>query len=100
MAPKIENKELDEDDIGKLVTYTAHHGEVEVGRLSSYSVVTGAIFVRFKGPNGEGCDPRTLSWGGKKLVQELVREAFGLVEPKKPSTPLGFKFSGIKVSGV
>ena len=61
-TPQIESKELTPDDIGRNVTFTYAHGERVFGKLSSYRE-DGAIFVRFKGPNGELCDAEALSWG-------------------------------------
>jgi len=60
--PRIEGKLLEPSDVGRNVTYTHLHGERDFGKLSSYRE-DGAIFVRFKGPNGERCDPEQLSWG-------------------------------------
>lgn len=60
--PKIQDKELDFTDIGRNVTYTPSHGQPEHGKLSSFRD-TGAVFVRFKGPGGERCEPETLTWG-------------------------------------
>lgn len=63
--PKIQDKELEEKDIGRNVTFTYLHGERSFGQLSSYrsDAEGGAIFVRFLGPNGERCDAEQLSWG-------------------------------------
>lgn len=61
-GPRIAGKPLEPSDIGRNVTFTHHHGEKEYGRLSSYRG-DGAIFVQFKGPNGERCNAEQLSWG-------------------------------------
>lgn len=61
-GPSIQGKELDESDIGRNVTYVPSYGHPEYGELSSFRP-DGAIFVRFKGPNGERCDPSDLRWG-------------------------------------
>jgi hypothetical protein len=61
-APKIQGKHLEQSDVGRWVTYTPSHGAKERGTLSSFRE-DGAIFVRFKGPQGERCDADALSWG-------------------------------------
>ena len=60
--PRIQGKILEDADIGRWVTYTPSHGAKERGTISSFRD-DGAIFVRFKGPQGERCDPETLAWG-------------------------------------
>lgn len=60
--PMIQGKILTEDDLGRNVTYNPRFGKREFGKLSSFRE-DGAIFVRFKGPNGERCDPEDLIWG-------------------------------------
>lgn len=67
MTPKIEDKELEPSDVGRWVIYIPNHAaenpmQWERGKLSSFRD-DGAIFVRFKGPNGERCDPGNLRWG-------------------------------------
>lgn len=59
--PTIQGKELTRQDIGRKVCYTAPHGAVEFGEISSFRD-DGSIFVRFKGPNGERCPADRLSW--------------------------------------
>jgi hypothetical protein len=70
--PKIQGRELTESDIGSNVTYKPNHAkddpsQWEHGKLSSFRYeqdrVEGTIFVRFKGPNGERCNPENLVWG-------------------------------------
>ncbi len=61
-TPKIQGKELTQEDIGRQVTFTYPHGERCYGVLSSFRE-DGAIFVRFNGPTGERCDAERLSWG-------------------------------------
>jgi hypothetical protein len=61
MSAQIQGKTLTPDDIGRQIRYRDPHGPTEIGLLSSYRE-DGAIFVRFKGPNGERCPPERLSW--------------------------------------
>jgi hypothetical protein len=60
MSASIEQKVLDETDIGRGVIYNNGYGK-EYGKLSSFRE-DGAIFVRFLGPNGERCNPESLKW--------------------------------------
>jgi len=61
MMPKIEGKELSDDDLGREVWYISYAAaEPELGVISS--VQNGAVFVRFHGPNGERCPPDKLRW--------------------------------------
>lgn len=62
MTAKIQGQELRPDDIGRWVTFTSMFGNKERGVLSSFRS-DGSIFVRFKGPDGERCNPEDLSWG-------------------------------------
>lgn len=64
---KIEGIRLTEEDLGRKVTYVPNHALDrpllwEHGELSSFRD-DGAIFVRFKGPCGERCEPDNLRWG-------------------------------------
>lgn len=54
---------LKESDIGRNVTYRREFCEVEYGKLSSWN--DKVIFVRFKGPNGEACEPEDVSFDGE-----------------------------------
>jgi hypothetical protein len=58
----IGGRALKPSDIGCNVTYVPKYGQREHGKLSSYRD-DGAIFVRFKGPGGERCNPEDLEWG-------------------------------------
>ena len=65
--PAIEGQVLTDDDLGRNVTFIPNHAkddptQWERGRLSSFGD-DGAIFVRFKGPNGERCGSENLRWG-------------------------------------
>jgi hypothetical protein len=65
--PSIQGEPLSQADIGRKVTYVPNHAKDnpalwEHGELSSFRE-DGAIFVRFKGPTGERCDPENLRWG-------------------------------------
>jgi len=67
MTAKIEGQVLVETDLGRNVVYVPMHAkddpkQWEHGKLSSYRE-DGAIFVRFKGPTGERCNPEDLRWG-------------------------------------
>jgi hypothetical protein len=57
----IKIKDLKPSDVGRQVTYHREHCKVEYGFLSSWN--DKVIFVRFKGPNGEGCEPEDVSFG-------------------------------------
>ena len=46
---------LTDEDVGREVIYTTLHGEREAGRLSSWN--HRFVFLRFKGPQGEACEP-------------------------------------------
>lgn len=61
MAAQIEGKELTDEDIGRRVSYHDPYKPTEIGVLSSFRD-DGAIWVRFKGPTGERCDPESLRW--------------------------------------
>lgn len=71
--PAIQGVELTPEDIGRTVVYTPPHGGPgHQGVLSSYRADTsdektgkvrlGAVYVRFRGPQGEMCQPSSLSW--------------------------------------
>ena len=61
--PKIEGKQLDKDDLGRKVLYWAPHSAIsQEGVLASYRE-TGAIFVKFLGPQGVRCPSQYLTWG-------------------------------------
>ena len=49
---------LTEEDIGRKVVYERKHCPVEEGVLSSWN--DKYVFVRFKGPNGEACEPQDI----------------------------------------
>lgn len=51
---------LTEADIGRNVTYHREHCDVEHGKLSSWN--ERFVFVRFKGPTGEACEPEDVSF--------------------------------------
>ncbi len=56
----IKINELKESDKGRNVIYHREYCEQEVGQLSSWNEKY--IFVRFKGPNGESCEPTDVSF--------------------------------------
>lgn len=51
----IDLSKLADRDIGRKVIFTYLHGESCEGVLTSWN--DKFVFVRFKGPNGEACDP-------------------------------------------
>ncbi len=52
--------ELTEADVGRAVTYHREYSKLEFGKLSSWN--SKFVFVRFKGPNGEACEPSDVSF--------------------------------------
>lgn len=67
-GPIIQGRKVTDDDIGCWITYVPDHAKDDPSRgwergiLSSFRE-DGAIFVRFKGPNGERCNAEDLRWG-------------------------------------
>jgi hypothetical protein len=62
----IDPKTLKPEDIGRGLIYKPFYfrdepARWEYGVLSSYRE-DGAIFAKFKGPNGERCNPEDLDW--------------------------------------
>ncbi len=55
----IEPSKLTDKDIGRNVIYHREFCNRQVGQLSSWN--DRYIFVRFKGPNGEACEPADIS---------------------------------------
>lgn len=60
----IEISKLTEADKGRKVNYHREFSEPEFGVLSSWN--DSYIFVRFKGPNGEACEPADVSFAFPK----------------------------------
>lgn len=56
----IDISKLNESDKGRNVIYHREHCAREVGRLSSWNDCY--VFVRFKGPGGESCQPEDVSF--------------------------------------
>jgi hypothetical protein len=56
----IDITKLKEDDKGREVRYHREHCKEEIGHLSSWNHKY--VFVRFKGPNGEACEPEDVSF--------------------------------------
>jgi len=56
----IEISKLTEADKGRLVNYHREFCKPETGVLSSWN--DKYVFVRFKGPNGESCQPEDVSF--------------------------------------
>lgn len=55
----INPKTLSRNDVGRKVVYT-DFGRTQEGILSSWNDTT--VWVRFKGPCGEACDPKDLEF--------------------------------------
>lgn len=56
----IDISKLTESDIGRNVTYHREWCDKEFGKLSSWNHKF--IFVKFKGPTGEACEPEDVSF--------------------------------------
>ncbi len=56
----IDPEKLTELDIGRNVTYHREHCDREYGKLSSWNEKY--VFVRFRSPNGEACEPQDVSF--------------------------------------
>lgn len=56
----IDQHKLTDKDIGRHVVYHREFCKREVGVLTSWNEHT--VFVRFKGPTGEGCEPEDVSF--------------------------------------
>lgn len=56
----IDISQLTESDIGRNVIYHREFCTSEVGKLSSWN--SKYVFVRFKGPTGESCQPEDVSF--------------------------------------
>ena len=52
--------ELTEKDIGRNVLYHREFCESQVGKLSSWN--SKYVFVRFRGPTGEACEPEDVTF--------------------------------------
>lgn len=59
----IDIEKLTEADIGRNVTYHREFCDREFGKLSSWN--DRFVFVRFKGPGGEACEPEDVSFDGE-----------------------------------
>lgn len=56
----IDPKALTESDVGRNVTYHREYCDREHGTLTSWNEKF--VFVRFKGPTGEACEPSDVSF--------------------------------------
>lgn len=56
----IQLDQLTESDIGRNVIYDRQYCERQVGKLSSWN--DHYVFVRFRGPTGEACEPEDVSF--------------------------------------
>ena len=59
----IDKSKLTEKDIGRNVIYHREFCKREEGKLSSWN--DKYIFVRFKGPNGEACEPEDITFSSE-----------------------------------
>ena len=66
---------LTEKDVGRNVTYHRFHCKHEFGKLSSWTA--SRVFVRFKGPNGEACEPEDVSFSSP-TEEQPSRDAYEL----------------------
>lgn len=74
----IDPSKLTENDIGRNVIYHREHCDRQFGKLSSWN--DKFVFVRFKGPTGESCEPGDVSFEWRDTgyaVEELVRGRVG-----------------------
>lgn len=60
--------ELKESDIGRTVIYHRLNCRHEVGNLSSWN--DRYVFVRFKGPSGEACEPFDVTFEKQSINME------------------------------
>ena|ERR1035437_4689748 len=67
MIHTIEGRQVTHNDIGSIVLYLPNHTngnilhkDCEKGIITSFSEQT--LWVRFRSPNGESCDPNNLKW--------------------------------------
>lgn len=65
----IDPKKLTTDDVGREVTYHREFCERQHGELTSWTATT--IFVQFKGPTGESCEPEDVSFSLGTPISEL-----------------------------
>jgi hypothetical protein len=72
----IDPARLSEDDVGRLVIYHREHCNREEGKLSSWN--DKFVFVRFKGPGGEACEPSDVSFA-------LGNGVYGMGKAKEPT---------------
>jgi hypothetical protein len=60
----IQPSQLIDADRGRKVIYHREYCEREEGEISSWN--DRYVFVRFKGPNGEACEPEDISFIGQR----------------------------------
>jgi hypothetical protein len=67
----IDIAKLSDADVGRKVVYHREHCRQEEGELSSWNAKV--IFVRFRGPAGEACEPDDVSFAlGNGVYSEQV----------------------------
>lgn len=72
----IEIAKLTQQDIGRKVTYHREYCKREFGELSSWNHKY--VFVRFKGPTGEACEPQDVSFDFQ--TQRVAERLRGMAE--------------------
>lgn len=72
----IKISDVRESDIGASVVYHREYCKREIGRLSSWN--NRYVFVRFKEPNGEACEPEDVTFENdlvRRAIHPLTNEA-------------------------
>ena len=72
---------LSEKDVGRKVVYHREHCRREEGELSSWNEKF--VFVKFRGPTGEACEPADVSFSFPVDMTLVARGAF----PSGPHDP-------------
>lgn len=67
----IDISKLKGSDVGRKVVYRREHCKREEGELSSWN--TCFVFVKFKGPTGEACDPADVSFALRGPTEDEMR---------------------------
>ncbi len=63
---------LKSDDIGRNVIYHREFCNGEVGKLTSWNHKF--VFVQFKGPNGEACEPADVTFENDRIIDRLKND--------------------------
>lgn len=73
----IDISKLTEHDVGRNVIYHREYCDREFGKLSSWNEKF--VFVRFKGPTGESCEPDDVSFEWRDTGYSVEEQAGGKV---------------------